>query len=75
MIKPDTMMPRERTKGNGPKLQYRKLHLTVREKPQVTQRACGVTIFEDIKHQLDVALGIQLLVTLPLDMKISKDAS
>lgn len=75
MMKPDSLVPRERTRGNGPKLKYRKLHLTVREKPQVTQRACGVTILGDIKHQLDVALGIQLLVTLPLDMTTSKDAS
>lgn len=75
MMKPDALVPRERTRGNGPKLKYRKLHLTLREKPPVTQRACGVTILGDIKHQLDVALGIQLLVTLPLDMTTSKDAS
>ena len=57
MMKPDSVVPRERTRGNGHKLKYRKLHLNIRKKTQVTQRVCGVTILGDITNQLDVALG------------------
>ncbi|GAB0182861.1 mitochondrial enolase superfamily member 1 [Grus japonensis] len=54
-----TVVPSNRTRGNGQKLEHRKFHLNMRKNralAQAAQRGCGLSFSGDIQNHLDAIL-------------------